>query len=426
MNQTMNILQKKFSWSLRWSCFECITYSVIFAAHQIFLFNTIDALSYGLISTLYSCIFMIVFIISFGFNYSLVPLFKTATESQSLFKQIIINEWKKTTLIILALLPCIFFVFYLVFNQTVSISVLAILCILILTESIKKTSKNLTGLAFLNDKKAIIEISTIAIYTATFWLSYFITGTISLHTAFLPLLLASIFSTGSLLIVIDKWYRMLPQRKIREPKNLIRKMYKNRSFLWLNEITETLFSGNFLTPFFATICGFEYAGIIKLISTFMLTLQKMFNITSSALFAQSKSKNTLEKYKLLHTANTALYKFLLFLMIIGLISYFNTTISSEIALTIALVFLLSLVQKMVLTSEKFLISEEKSKSLLIFNVFNLIALYTLISYKHICTPNIILLGMILIRLTLFISYQFYIPYFLQIKRKRTKIYQNKC
>lgn len=293
----MNLI-KKLNHSTKWNAIESVLYKAILATHQACLFYIASKFIYGLSSVLFALMYLMVEFLNLGLDKSLAQLsqaylgnkqnfwrylvpqliFQACLLSIVLF--VLINNYTFAGICFSAKFKCAF----LTKQQWLLIS------IIIFSEAIRKTLRLVAQLFFLNRPAAILELGLISIYVSIFWTSIWIGYEIGILTIYIPLLLQSIIG------VIGLVYLITPKMFVEEEQNISILTWKQvllyRIKNYLYQLSEMLFSGNFLISFFTPIVGIVNIGPLKLanyIAVFLkAVLERTFGLTSLAIFAKTK------------------------------------------------------------------------------------------------------------------------------------------
>ena len=301
----MTELIKKFNYNVRWNAFESVCYKAILTLHQTCFFYLANRLIYGFSSFLFAIIYLTVELVNFGLDRSIAQLFGDYFGYDKNLKYYLIPQLALQLFFLLFL--GLITIKYNILNRLVTTSIeisldLALLILgIIFCESIRKTLRLISQLFFLNKPVAYLELSLILIYVSLFWLSYFTGYQISLNTIYIPLLLQSLIGILGLL------YLILPQIKlllidsnasgIINSKHAItrlnwRMIFYYRAQNYLYQLSELLFTSNFLIYFFTHIVGVLNIGPIKLANYFAVfikaLLERTLGLASLAIFAKNK------------------------------------------------------------------------------------------------------------------------------------------
>lgn len=421
-------IYKLFNRSIKWNTIEAIVYQTILTLHQILLFSAVDKLSYALIGTIFSLLYLSIVFLNFGLDKSLATFFLEYTKSKSNFKRFFMFQ----LFIQLALLITVGLIFILfkdsisyLFSSNFKCPVLEnsswlILSLLLLSESLKKTLRTFAQLAFLNKQTAIIETFAITLYFVTVWGYYLITSKINLLSILIPFVLESIISNFCLSVVVYKFYQKINNTELNNPSVLT--IVSNRFYVYINQLSHMFFSGNFIIPFLAYIYSLEQISSLKLtnnITVFITVLmERIFGITSAALLTHVKNLNITDRRQAIGISTNKLFN-MLYAIIIFLIINFKFISSYKIVISdlnwmpIYLFLILIFFENFFITYEQYLIVEEKSYYLMIINSLSAILFYIVLDKTHLSLSEV-LITLITIRIISFLFLRLLCYVFLKI------------
>jgi hypothetical protein len=191
------------------------------------------------------------------------------------------------------------------------------------------------------------------------------------------------------------------------------RVFKARIFSYSAvQVTKNLFTGNFLTPFFATLFGLEQAGLFTLANHIADAVKSIIKVTilfsGNALLAQIKTASLnikREAFALLgQKLNTVIYPIVIFLIINykPLLRFKMATNITGTTLLLTLIFLIiTFMEYFFLIYEQFYIVEEQAHRLLIFKLLELSLFYFFVTFHSLPTPATALLGLLAIRVLTF-------------------------
>lgn len=427
-NKTMPLkFYKKFLNGLRWNTIEVTIYYSLFSLHQFFLCRIIGYTQYGIISSLFAAIYLCIPILNAGFDLSLSQFLTVFTKSKNSFKHFFVVQLIIQVFILLIALGMLFTLLPLYISRFYPLCNYVLFFILggiLFFESIRKTARFFLQLIFSHKITAIIELLTLCIYCIFVWGYFFIVGTITYYTIFVPMLLiVSIGGATILLYYIFQWYITLPVDTTKLNISY-RHIAKNRLHNFLYQISILLFSSNALVPICALYVGLPCAAIFNLISTITrtitITAQKMFGPTSNALLAHIKETSLETKQHLFFKANTILYQLLygiiLFLCINHrkIIAMYNMHTDTTTYLFTFIMLILNSIDNFFLIYEKFYITEEKTLYLFFFNSIIWPLYYGIFQYTKLTLPHALII-LVVIRLLTVLSISLYSIHQWQLK-----------
>jgi hypothetical protein len=382
-------LKNKARSSLLWNAGEAFLYQSFFLMHQLLLFTYTSKTLYGSLGALFASLYFGITIFNGSFDSVLVSYFAQLSNSKKTFYKFFTHFFIPQSLIlfIFSLASGLFFLqikdyapFHL--QQFLTYGWVALMTSFIFLEGTKKNLRALLHLAFKNKKVAYIEVGNIIFYTSLVWSSYFYGIRITPYLLTTYFVLTSALTVAFLLGQLFYYYQTL---SIQKKDIKIEKSYFfsfNRTAIYINQLCRSLFSSNFLLPFFAFHAGFKEVGIISLVNTLTFSttffIQKIFGPTSSALFASTKQLDTNNKQsaflfihkKCLYTVYTVLLLFLLN----GYHLFYITqkTVSFHILILVALFFCSHILETLFIVYEKLFIAENKSHYILACNIISFI------------------------------------------------------
>lgn len=424
-------IYKQYSKSIAWNTFESFFYQFFLLAHQLALFTVTDRATYGLIGALFSSTYLLVMVTNFGLDVSMSAFFTQAIQSKQHFKKIVFfqlaPEYGLLLVIgfILLLLSPLLGQLPIPFH--LDASALSLLGCLIIFEGGKKTLRALLQLGFQSRKTACVEVATIIGYIGMVWVGYLMGRPINLTLVFLPLLIVSALSSFILLFFLIQYYNTLPDHStIPLPDRTLQlRILRNRFFNFLNQLTHSLFSSNFLVPFFAMSFGLSYAGILKLTASIAHCItsivQKIFGISGTVLLAHLKESSLEIRQKafiaISHRLNQVLYGFILFFAINhGVIVRARALPESSTILTLAYLFMIIIFsENFFLAYEKFYITHERADHLFLFNLGTMILIGAILTQVHLFSHLSIMLAIIGLRLVSFFGVTLFSFYYWRLK-----------
>jgi len=396
----MDNIYKKLIYSLKWLSLESITYQILLLIHQIFLFKMTKLNLYGILGTIFSFVYLLVTITNLGLEGSLSPFFKKITENKRSLRSFLLLQ-----LIPSILISFLSFIFLSTasdgFNLFLNQKLIILLSCLILLESIKKTLRAILYLSFLNKINTYVEIASLLAYIGSVWTYFFITNKITINSIFVPMFVTSFLATTTLFLFTRKIYQKLPSKNKRLSFSHL-SIIKCRLLNFLNQFGHSLFSSNFMVPFFAAQFGFAQAGIFKLISHISYSttslMRKIFGWLCDTMLSQTKDMRLETKQAIFSSISQILHHVLYMIAIFLIINLNKIMTYSKVdgALVnwplIALFLIITLSENLFIIYEKFYIAEEKNKYTLLINIFSILLLASIINFNsHISQFYILLL-----------------------------------
>lgn len=406
-------IQTRVSHSFRWISLESLAYQGLLLIHQIMLCKVAGYKLYGKIGALFSVVYLMVTIANFGLESSLSPFFKKITKNKRRFRSFFLIQSIPT--IALSLFIGVVAIMLKSYNYKITsfigYDLICILFLLILSECIKKTVRSILHFSFRNKINAYIETGYIISYISVVWTYYMLTHTITLYAIFIPMLLMSFVSSVILGFFAFSFYRQIPDTTKKTDINFALPALKCRFFNFLNQWSHSIFSGNFLVPFFAMQFGLAHAGVFKLINhiSYGITslLRKIFGWTSDITLSATKDLSIAAKRQIFEVITQRLYHFLYVIIIFLAINLHKIVASSQngtssINWPLILFFLvITLSENLLITYEKFYIAEEKNHYILLFNLFTIGSFAAIISLSPYVSQLFLLLAIASIRIVTF-------------------------
>lgn len=422
MNQELlNKYDRKFTQNFYWNLFDAITSQGLLLAHHIITRNLLGIEFHGIFSCILSSFYFALIVLNIGLDYSLAPFVKQIIDNKTNFRSFI--KWQLIPqfifILICALILYLGFFNLNILNLNFNYKLSILVALTFISESLRKTLKTFLQLAFLSKITAILEVLGMAIYITAVWLLYYFNYlnnyNSALNYSWLILFVVSIIQAIILLFYFYKLYNQADLNK--NTSNNIEKLDNNkiwhtRFFVWLSSLTVQFFGSNFLVPLCGLYFGLEQASFLKIVSTIArwitTIIQKGFGISSSALLAHTKnlsSKEKAETFKYLsYTFNQIIYAALIFLIINGQKIVLSETITINIIswTTLYMILVLSFSENFFILYERWLIVEEKTQYLFLFNILNIIPIYYLVKYSNFTILSLII-SILAIRVFMFIA-----------------------
>jgi len=413
----INKLKKLVKKALAWNTFESLCYQSLFLCHQAALFLVLDRSLYGMYGALFAFLFLTITILNGSLDLTLVPLFSTITQTKKSFSHFIFTYLFTQTVF----MWCASFSFGALFlyaiptpkllKPFITLSWISLLSTFIASEGTKKNIRALLHLAFKNKATAFIEVSDITLYVVSVWLLHFFGLPFSMKLLVIPFVIVSLFATTILMWQLYCFYKTLPYTTNQSTPSISRSLWKNRSILYLNQLSCAFFSGNFLLPFFASYAGFRQTGMAAFINTIAFTvasfMRRVFAPSGAALFAQTKTMSQASKKNAFSFFSQKYLYVLVSLLALFLINghnFLSLKIGKQSLQTWTLIyifFLIHFLDNMFIIYDKLFAAEEKSHYSLICNVSSFIGCVIVAYYTLSSLPIIIFLLCILLRLFAF-------------------------
>lgn len=414
----IELLKKRTFSALKWNTFEAFLYQGILIGHQLFLYWLAPKGLFGAQGALFASAFLLISVLNFSLDSGMTSCFLEITKNKKTFKtffksyfipQVVFLFLGATSFALLACnipLPARFTLFK---DPVWS----AIMVLFIVSEGTKKNLRAFLHLAFQNKATASIEVFNIVSYVTSIWLLYFCGISFSLFVLTVPFLFISGITTIILLKKLYDSYLSLPVSDKRFPHDFRSSFFKTRSFLYLNELSRSLFSSNFLLPFFACFHGILQTSTAAFMNalTHAVTffIQKIFGPSGAALFANGKHLSCTNKQEMFIFLQQKTWYALGFLLILCLLIFqpFITLQSgSETVFNWALLytfFLSHFLENIFVVYEKFFIAEQKAHYITLCNGISFLGCIVLATLLYNAPLITLLMSFIFLRFAAFIS-----------------------
>lgn len=290
-------LKKRVSGALLWNTFEAFLYQGVLLGHQLMLYFVADKTVFGAQGALFASAYLLISIFNFSLDSAMTSCFLEITQNKNRFGLFLKRYFFTQTFFLLtgsiALIMTASFVTlparFVFFKDPIWGFIMVLF---IASEGTKKNLRALLHLAFKNKATASIEVINIVSYVGIIWLLYFLGISFSLPMLTIPFVIISLCTNTILLKKLYDYYQTLPPSNKIIQKDFHTSFLQTRGFLYINELSRSLFSTNFLLPFFACFNGLLEAGTAALINTITHSvtffIQKIFGPSGAALFANAK------------------------------------------------------------------------------------------------------------------------------------------
>jgi hypothetical protein len=411
--------------AISYNAVNIFLYKIILQLHQTALFFTISATMFGLIGTLFSSIYFLISITNIGFDYFIITHHASYTASQKNFKKLIPIFIVRliTVLLVIVSLWVINYYYKLcpvsnILDHTTP-QLLIIMVLIFISETIKKSLDALAQMSFLQRSISIFDISTLLIYVAFVWGSYFISHQISLFTIFIPMAFISILECYLLTHALISFYHRLPLEASGQVTPVTKVIIVHQLINYINQIAKALFSPNFFIIVLACHFGLSKAGQIKIftdtIVLLYMVLNRSFGLPTAALFSSMAKqvdslKNPIDSTQGTFAGSLQIFAkvtnwYIQFLYALGFIIIallfscyaHHDSFSVSILYNVILFIFAGFMEYLLIAYEKWYLTQNKSWILAIINGINL-AMYALLFLVSSYIPNnFILLPIILFR-----------------------------
>jgi len=381
---SLHDLNKLFSWALIWSSIESFLYYCILTTHTFLLFSYASAELYGLQGALFASLYLCITLINGAFDIALIPVFvklqNTSQGRRYLIRNLIIQGLILFTLPLVAGLMIYYHFYYDIPTWASSLlnpQSIMFASALIATEGTKRNLRAILHFLLYYKALTFLELSNIVIYLSVAWGLIYAHQTITLTVLLVPFFMVSVITTAVLALLLIRHHK----KHAPTVKNDFNDAQTHKDFLktrmwsYLNQMSRTLFSGNFLLPFFSLKVGIAHVGLATLINslTYVSTsiIQKILGAVAATLLAHTHQHPRKQEVVgwLINTGNILSLMFL-FLCIITAPHFFSISVYalSTNALGLTLLFFgVHIMESTFVIYEKLLIAQHKAHFLFYLN-----------------------------------------------------------
>ncbi len=372
-------MYQKFIQAFTWNSSAAFMYKISLMIHQIAVYATISHELYGMQSSLFALVYTMIALTNFGFDETLVPFFSWYAASKENCKHLL--QMYGVHCCMIAIISIMLYGAALYSNVQIDQPLLWIIITLFCTENSKKSLVAMAQLAFYHRQLAYIQVMTLISYFCMVWGYYAFYTTISLITLFLPLLIASTIELLYITLLMQQWYKKLPQSTATSYIPF-KGIFAQRCYNYSNQIIKAVYAPNSMTLFFAYALGFQQAATVKLYTTIITLvytcITKTMGITSGAVLS-SMNHLPLAQIRQFFRNITWYYTRSIGIMSIILSSivgyaFIQGMLSGTMALHIFLFFTISLCEQICITYEQLLLSRHASKTIMIINGLSTLAI----------------------------------------------------
>lgn len=388
-------MHKKFIKALAWNSSVAFLYKAILLLHQIMLYSIISKTLYGVQSTLFATIYLVIAITNFGFEDTLLPFFSTYSQSKQQFRQLL--YYLMLRVIAVAMLSIIMYKMILFYSSTHFIEnlknycdhqLLIIIMLIFFVESIKKSISSIAQLAFLNKQIAYAELGMLVSYVSIIWISYGAGQAISLHTIFLSMFITATIELMYMTLVLLQYYQHLPATLTTTQKIAAMIIIQQSMYNYIHQLSKTIFSPNSMTILFAYLLGFQQAATIKFFTNIITLgytfIYKIISNAGGATLSNIHHASTDIIRDTFSRITKTYFQFLLAMSVMILIllgcSWHAATITHSMIIQITIFFIVGFLEQITLIYERLFISQGRSAVLAIVNSCELIMLLPILYY----------------------------------------------
>lgn len=409
----MKTITEQFLSGIKWNTIEACLYQGILWGYHVTLFKVLDRSLYGTVGILFSLLYIGVTLCTLGLDSALSPFIRQYTGSKTAFRHLLMIQWIPNLilyggLILLGYYGDLNHFFALFGIPPLDQSLILILILLLIIESIKRIAKTYLGLLFYNQTLASLEIAYISLYVCTIAICSYAGLPISLLVIYLPMLVVSALFTTIFIILCVKNYQTLADGSYTPQPGLARRITRARFYGYINQVGHVIFSGNMFVTLSGAQLGLAYAAVAKIISTSIQSIStithKVIGQSSEAALAHAHAYATHEKQSLFALANSYAQTVIFYLFACLCILNYKTVAAHVMinslhtnALLITFCVLL-LIEPFFITYEKRYLIEEKGRYLLWYHL-TMIATFGLWIYSGCAFPLLCLLFLTCARIT---------------------------
>jgi len=408
-----------FFQAIAWNVFNVFLYKIILQTHTSCLFLVTSRELFGISGTLFSTIYFLISVTNIGFDYFIITHHNSYTQSRQHFKKLFYLFIVRILMLGLFLWIAYIGMHYGAHYKPIQFLLhsappllLLIVTTIFVTENLKKSLDVVAQMAFLQKTITIFDISTLLLYLTLVWSAYFIQGSMTLYTIFIPMSIISIIECMLLTQRIYRYYQSMPLHApdqsyvVPSRTTVIMQQATN----YVNQITKALFSPNFFIIVLAYHLGVSKAGYIKLFTDIIILLymllNRSFGLPSAALFASITQKNPNDPQLIKNTFLTITNWYIQFLYALGftllaiMVSCLSmqTCMSSAITFNIALFVFAGFIEYIMISYEKWYLTQNAAFMLATINALSLIPYSFLLYYTSAMPPSFMLTPLIFLRL----------------------------
>ncbi|MBU4269865.1 hypothetical protein L6269_00250 [Candidatus Dependentiae bacterium] len=395
--------------------------------NQILLIKTLSTQDYGLMASIFSIIYLTIYISEFGISQSVPVFINLFLKNKFNFKKLLYKIYLLPQVIIFIIAGLVTTLFYKnsIFINTNS-PYLLLIPVIILFEGIRIFLRRFLHTIFLSKQVVIVESILMILFLSSIWAPYFFFNQIiTLNLIFISFLINSILALICFMVFIKNYQSTLPNIQENLDKKILHKIFKSRFLNYFINLDKNFFTGNFLTPFFASNFGMLEAGIFNLANHIAESIKAITKSTvifsGGSLFAKLKSKSLRVKrtiFKLIcENINKIIYPIVIFIVINNKLFFGSTAIdklSNSIITLTGLFFLITCLEYFFTAYEQFFVIEEKTEKLLLLKLFEFLMFYIVINFNG-ASILTILLGLLITKLISFAATSLTAFYIWQLK-----------
>lgn len=384
-------IQVNFARGFNWNLGGSILYEIAKTIHLFFLLRCADSTAYGIIGSIFSLCYFSTFLIDLGATNSLPPIIGTFSQSKETFKKLILNYY------LIPFFPAFLVVaggaLWILSHKTITASTMglyAIIPCIILLECLRSFLRFILHLFFKTKSVIIFEISLLAMYFSSIWISYLgFHVPITPYLVFIPHCTDSIAGVTFCIVLLYRYYKKLPDTAQPLPEGLFARVVSLRWYNYLLRISRHLFTSGILTPFFAYKFGFQVAGLYYFANTFACSLQsiiKSIMVYSGNAFLANVKDCSLEVKKyafgILSKQLTTVVAPVIIIFLININNIFHLTQTHDATNTtlafILIFMLITTTEFFLVLYEQFYIIEEASRKIFFLKALEMLLFFVTI------------------------------------------------
>lgn len=406
-------LKHKFKSSFKWNIFGSFFYEFTKIGNQLLLIKAMTVSNYGLMASIFSIIYLSIYLAELGVSQSIAAFLSVFIKNKTNFKTLFIKKYLLPQIGIFSVAAIITTFFY---KKSLFLSIdspyIILIPLIILFEGLRIFLRRLLHNIFISKKTIILESILMSLFLCWIWIPHFLFGQpITLNLIFIPYAINSVIAVLFFTFFLSSFYKKLPTEKLSVPVSLDKRVLKTRFLSYFISVGKNLFTGNFLTPFFAATFGYQEAGIFNLANHIAESIKAITKSTiifsGGGLFAKLKSKSISVKkraFKMLcDNLNKIIYPVIIFITVnYKLIFNLKESSISQSTATIAILFfLMTSLEYFFMAYEQFYIVEEQTGKLLLLKLFEFGMFYIVITSKLTGSPIAVILNLIIVKLISF-------------------------
>ena len=266
------VLYTKFLANMQWNGCAALYYQTLLTGYLFWLYQQLSPTLYGLVGTLFALLYLTVELLDLGYEGSLAGTLTDWQSTRSAFRRGVGYSAGWQLLILLGVASGLYFTrgacsswFATNFQcANLATTVWALLASLIFIEGLQKQLRAIAQLLFFHRTLALAQTLQISLYLLLIGAGLScrpLTPTL----IFAPLLISTTLSCLIIGWQIYRYYRRLPSpAQLPLPPLFTATYYRNRAWIYLNQLSKLIYSGNFLVISLARLFGVTTVAPLKL------------------------------------------------------------------------------------------------------------------------------------------------------------------